>query len=58
VIEIDGKIHEQQTEYDAQRTAILNGLGYSVIRFKNEEVFENIDKVLKSISDAISARLV
>jgi hypothetical protein len=34
VIEIDGKIHLQQKEYDELRTARLNELEYEVIRFK------------------------
>jgi very-short-patch-repair endonuclease len=38
VLEIDGKIHEQQREYDEMRTYIINQLGIKVIRFSNEEV--------------------
>jgi very-short-patch-repair endonuclease len=38
VLEIDGKIHEQQHEYDEMRTYIINQLGIKVIRFNNEEV--------------------
>jgi very-short-patch-repair endonuclease len=41
VIEIDGKIHLKQKEYDELRTIRLNQLGYEVIRFTNEEVFAN-----------------
>ncbi len=49
VIEVDGKIHDQQKEYDAMRTAILNVKGISVVRFKNEEVLEDIEKVLGTL---------
>jgi very-short-patch-repair endonuclease len=38
VLEIDGKIHEQQHEYDEMRTYIINQLGIKVIRISNEEV--------------------
>jgi very-short-patch-repair endonuclease len=41
VIEVDGKIHEYQKEYDEYRTSILNGLGLTVIRFSNMDVLEN-----------------
>jgi len=54
VIEIDGKIHLQQKEYDELRTAKLKELGYEVIRFTNEEVFKAPELValkIKTILD-------
>jgi very-short-patch-repair endonuclease len=38
VIELDGKIHEKQKEYDEYRTFIINQLGIRVYRIKNEEL--------------------
>ena len=38
IVEIDGGVHELQEDYDELRTAVLNLLGFNVIRFKNEEV--------------------
>ena len=49
VIEVDGEIHETQKEADLKRTKVLNGLGYKVVRFKNEKVIGNIDGVLEEI---------
>ena len=49
VIEVDGKIHLNQKEYDELRTARLNELEFRVIRFENEEVFLNQDKVANQI---------
>ena len=49
VIEIDGKHHEQIKEQDAIRTAVLESLGYKVIRFTNEEVVAKPESVLKKI---------
>ncbi len=49
IIEVDGKIHESQIEKDNERTEVLENKGYKVIRFKNEEVIENIDSVVKKI---------
>ncbi len=52
IIEVDGKIHENQKEADAKRTRILEKEGYRVIRFTNEEIFYEIDTVLKKIKEA------
>ena len=38
VIEIDGKIHDFQKEYDKNRDEILSALGLQVLRIKNEEL--------------------
>ncbi len=48
IIELDGKIHDFQKEYDQNREEILRDLGLKVIRFKNEEL-EDIQKVLDII---------
>jgi len=49
VIEIDGKIHLKQHEYDELRTRHLNDLGFEVIRFSNEEVLSNPALVAEKI---------
>ncbi|BAT51824.1 hypothetical protein NOS3756_07540 [Nostoc sp. NIES-3756] len=50
VIEIDGKIHEQQVEYDAERDKVLLARGLRLLRIKNEEVIHKLDQVLMLIS--------
>jgi very-short-patch-repair endonuclease len=52
VIEIDGKIHDNQIEYDTERDKVLSARGLRLLRIKNEEIRDNIDKVLKSILQA------
>ncbi|MBO4840491.1 MAG: endonuclease domain-containing protein [Bacteroidaceae bacterium] len=55
IIELDGGYHsfpEQQIS-DEQRTANLQGNGYRVIRFTNEELFNGIDLVLTKINNAL-----
>jgi very-short-patch-repair endonuclease len=52
VIEVDGEIHEQQAEYDAERDKVLSARGLHLLRIKNEEVTENLDKVLLRIYQA------
>lgn len=49
IVEVDGKIHLKQKEDDAIRTADLNSLGFRVIRFKNEDVFLHVAKVVANI---------
>ena len=51
IVEIDGKIHDKEEirVSDEQRESDLKSWGNKVIRFKNEEVFEDIQKVLLTI---------
>ncbi len=49
IIEVDGLYHERQEDYDAERTRWLNELGYRVIRFSNQEVLEQVGKVMQAI---------
>ena len=49
-IEIDGSIHDQTVQYDEDRQALLESVGYRFIRFSNEEVledWENVESALK-----------
>lgn len=49
VVEIDGKIHLRQKDYDELRTHIINLLGIKVIRFQNDEVEKNLQGVFERI---------
>ena len=53
IIEVDGAYHaeRQQKEDDALRTDILQRMGYSVMRFTNEQVLYDIDSVIQQIKD-------
>lgn len=53
VIEVDGSIHDLQQEADAERTKVLNEKGFDVIRFTNEEVLNDIEKVLATIKETL-----
>ena len=51
VIEVDGATHSTQKErdYDALRERYLEEAGWTVIRFWNAEIYENLNGVLDSI---------
>jgi very-short-patch-repair endonuclease len=49
VVEIDGKNHDYQREYDELRTYIINNLDIEVVRFRNEEIERNISGVLERL---------
>ena len=53
VIEIDGEIHNQQAEYDNSRSAEIEKFGLKVIRFKNIEVENSIEAVIKVIENTV-----
>ncbi len=52
-IELDGKIHDYTKERDCQRDTMINALGITVLRFKNEEL-EDIDNVLRIIGSYLT----
>jgi len=51
-IEVDGAVHDEQREQGEARTAFLIDNGYRVLRFRNDEVLDNIDAVLTRIAEA------
>ena len=56
VIEIDGSIHDLSgnIEYDSIRNKTMTNLGLTVLRFTNNEVMQNIQKVIEEISTRLS----
>ena len=56
IIEVDGGYHEnaEQKIYDEERTRILNAIGFTVIRFSNEEVTQHIENVLEKIKEKLA----
>jgi very-short-patch-repair endonuclease len=55
IIELDGGYHNEDHEKikDEQRTRWMEGQGFHVLRFWNNDVLQNIDGVLNSIIEAI-----
>lgn len=54
VIELDGHQHADNKEYDKERTELFESFGIKVIRFWNEEVDENIKKVVLKIVEELN----
>ncbi len=56
VIELDGHHHDQgkQFEYDEIRTRFFKANAISVIRFHNEEILNQLPKVLEKIRSSIT----
>ena len=54
-IEIDGKNHSYQYDYDKERTNFINSLLVEEIRFQNEEVMTNFNDVDKIILEYLRA---
>jgi len=50
-IELDGSVHEdkRQAQYDKVCQKAIEALGTLMVRFKNEEVINNVEKVTKEL---------
>ena len=55
VVEADGGQHG--TEADARRDAYLRAQGFRVLRFSNNDIFDNEEGVLESILNALESPL-
>ena len=52
-IEVDGEIHARQQQRDAERDALLTGIGWRVLRIPNAEVQTDFHRVLAKIRTAL-----
>ena len=59
IVELDGGYHftEEQQRDDAQRTEWLESQGYKVIRFKNEQVLFNTNKVIEELKVSLNREI-
>jgi very-short-patch-repair endonuclease len=53
IIELDGKIHEKNREYDSERDSKLLNKGIYVLRIKNEEL-DDMNSVIKTLDETIN----
>ncbi|KPL14754.1 MAG: hypothetical protein AMS23_00205 [Bacteroides sp. SM1_62] len=52
-MEVDGGIHEQQGDYYLKRSEIPESKNYHIIRFKNEDIFKDVNHVLIKLKKTI-----
>ncbi|MEK7101343.1 MAG: DUF559 domain-containing protein [Patescibacteria group bacterium] len=55
-IEVEGKIHDRTKIYDTYRERYLCEFNINIMKFKNEEVLNDIGKVLNTISLSLPKR--
>ncbi|RXG22031.1 leucine--tRNA ligase [Leeuwenhoekiella aequorea] len=57
IVEVDGDVHQYQMDKDAERQLLLEQKkGYKVLRFSNDEVLNNVEKVVETITSEIERR--
>ena len=54
VVEVDGDIHDLQQEEDARREKVLREMGLTIVRFRNENVIQDLPTVVVRIRSLIS----
>jgi len=57
IVEIDGKSHDVNKLYDADRDKYFKELGYLTLRIKNDEIHSNLKDVKEGIKKTLSLRL-
>ena len=48
-VELDGPVHDDQAEYDAERDRVIEGFGLRVLRFTNDESWADLNGVRRRI---------
>ena len=52
-IEIDGRQHLSNKEYDKERNDYLNSFGVKIIRFSNDKINNDLDEVIMIIQEKL-----
>jgi len=55
-VELDGMNHNHRKDYDELRSYIINNLGIKVIRFRNREIENDIERVLLKLKTKLTER--
>ena len=56
IVELDGGYHDYQYENDASRQKHLEGQGWRVLRYANEDVLEDVEAVAISIAKQLGLK--
>ena len=54
VVEVDGDIHDLRQEEDTRREKVLGEMGLTMVRFRNEDVIQDLPTVVGRIRNLIS----
>jgi len=54
VVEVDGDIHDLQQEEDTRREKALREMGLRIVRFRNDDVLNDLSAVVEKIREQIS----
>ena len=56
IVELDGDVHDTDTQqaWDQNRDAYLHQRGFKILRFRNEMVFKDPDRVLQQLVETLS----
>jgi very-short-patch-repair endonuclease len=54
IIEVDGPIHDHQIPRDQSRDAFFKQQGCKILRFKNKDIYLNLDSVKSKIEHLLS----
>lgn len=59
VIEVDGVQHLEPTHLakDQERDQLLAGIGLTVLRFSNQQIFQSLDAVIGDVENEVAKRL-
>ena len=55
IVEVDGGQHQERANYDQSRDRWLQEQGYTVLRFWNHEVMQQMESVLEAIRIAVQS---
>jgi very-short-patch-repair endonuclease len=50
IVEIDGPYHDEVVEADSKRQEHLEAMGWKVIRFRDQDVVENVERIARAIA--------
>ncbi|HEU0186703.1 MAG TPA: endonuclease domain-containing protein [Gallionellaceae bacterium] len=56
IVELDGGQHQEQTDYDVRRDAQMEAQGFRVLRFWDNQVFQETQAVLEVILQVLEER--
>ncbi len=58
IVEVDGSQHADNLAYDQARTGYLERGGFTVLRFWNNEIFDNIEGVIEVILTTLTRHTI